>query len=75
MVAKKSRRGIAGERTAASLWSHLGTIAEGLLSCRRSVADYGRRCAEDLSITVRIPLTGPYGVTTSVERFGGNASS
>ncbi len=50
MAAMKVRRGISGEQVE-SIGAVLHAIARGLLSCRRSVADYGRRRAGDLSIT------------------------
>src|SRR5258705_8363710 len=52
-IAKKARRGISGKQVE-SIGAVLHAIARGLLSCSRSVADYGRRPARALSITVEV---------------------
>jgi|GraSoi_2013_20cm_1033751.scaffolds.fasta_scaffold05700_3 hypothetical protein len=54
MIATKARRGISGKQVG-SIGAVLHAITRGLLSFRRSVADYGRRRARALSIT----RTGP----------------
>jgi len=51
MIATKARRGISGKQVG-SIGAVLHAITRGLLSFRRSVADYGRRRAGDLSITL-----------------------